>query len=235
MRFASALIGARLIRRYKRFLADMELDTGEQVTVHCANPGAMLGLLHPGGRAWLSRSANQKRKLALSWELAEADFGAGPELVGINTALPNTLVDEALCAGAIATLAGYPQRRREVAYGQGSRVDFLLGGRGPPCYVEVKNVHLMRRPGLAEFPDSRTARGARHLEELAAMVAQGARAVTLFVVQIASATRFTPARDLDPRYAAAFDAARRAGVEMLACRCSVSTDAIVIDRPIAVE
>lgn len=233
MRFASPLIPATLVRRYKRFLADVVLPSGEEVTVHCANPGAMLGLVRPGGRIWLSRSANAKRKLALSWELAEADFGAGPELVGINTALPNALVAEALAGGLIPELAGFGAVRREVPYGAGSRVDFLLTG-DVPCYVEVKNVHLMRQRGLAEFPDCVTARGAKHLSELAALAAAGLRTVTLYVVQIGSAERFTPAHDLDPAYAAAFVRAREAGMETLAYACRVSTEEIVLARRVPV-
>jgi|SRR5215472_501966 len=235
MRFAAPLIPATLIRRYKRFLADVTLASGETVTVHCANPGAMLGLMEPGARVWLSKSANPKRKLGYSWELVEVDFGGGAELVGINTANPNALAAEALAGGRIATLAGYDSIRREVKYGENSRVDFLLEGRGrPPCYVEIKNVHLMRRRGLAEFPDSVTARGAKHLGELAAMAAQGARAVMLYLVQIGSAERFALARDIDTAYAAAFDRARAGGIEAIAHRCRLSHDAIEVAAPIAI-
>jgi sugar fermentation stimulation protein A len=235
MRFAAPLIPATLIRRYKRFLADVTLPCGETVTVHCANPGAMLGLMEPGARIWLSKSANPKRKLGYSWELIEVDFGGGIELVGINTANPNALAAEALAGGRIADLAGYDSIRREVKYGQNSRVDFLLEGRGrPPCYVEIKNVHLMRQRGLAEFPDSVTARGAKHLVELAAMAAEGARAVMLFLVQIGSAERFALARDIDATYAAAFDRARAAGIEAIAHRCRLSHDTIEVAAPIAI-
>ncbi|HET9814986.1 MAG TPA: DNA/RNA nuclease SfsA, partial [Xanthobacteraceae bacterium] len=188
MRFPAPLIPATLVKRYKRFLADVVLDTGEAITVHVANPGAMTGLAPPGARVWLSKSADPKRKLAFSWELVEVDLGAGPELVGVNTAHPNLLVAAALAQGQIAELAGYDSIRREVRYGTNSRVDFLLEGPDrPPCYVEVKNVHLMRRVGLAEFPDSVTARGARHLAELAGVVAAGSRAVMLYLIQICSA------------------------------------------------
>src|SRR4051812_23823709 len=217
MRFVAELIPATLLRRYKRFLADVELADGSITTVHVANPGAMIGLQAPGSRVWLSRSPNKARKLPLSWELVEADFGSGLELAGLNTGHPNAIVAEALAAGAIPELAGYATIRREVKYGKASRVDFLLEQPGrPSCYLEIKNVHLMRRPRLAEFPDSVTARGARHLDELAAMVGQGFRAVMLYVIQIGSADRFALARDIDPAYGLAFDRARAAGVEAIA-------------------
>jgi sugar fermentation stimulation protein A len=229
MRYCSELIPATLIRRYKRFLADVRLDDGGIETVHVANPGSMMGLQAPGSRVWLSRSPNLKRKLPLSLELIEVDFGGGPELVGINTSNPNAIVAEALTAGAIAELTGYETIRREVRYGRASRVDFLLQQASrPDCYVEVKNVHLMRRQGLAEFPDSVTDRGARHLEELGAMARAGSRAVMLFVIQIASATSFDLARDIDPVYGTAFDKARSEGVEALAYTCRVGSDGVFL-------
>jgi sugar fermentation stimulation protein A len=235
MQFAGDLIPATLLKRYKRFLADVRLADGSIVTVHVANPGAMIGLQTPGARVLLSRSPNAKRKLPLSWELVEADFGTGSEFVGINTGHPNTIVAEALAARAIPELAAYSTIRREVKYGKASRVDFLLEAEGlPPCYLEVKNVHMMRQPGLAEFPDSVTARGARHLEELSAMVAAGARAVMLFLIQIGSADRFALARDIDPAYGLAFDRARTAGVEALAYKCLVRPDGIVLSGAVII-
>jgi sugar fermentation stimulation protein A len=235
MRFQSPLIPATLIRRYKRFLADVMLGTGEEITVHVANPGSMIGLATPGSRIWLSKSTNTARKLPYSWELAEVDFGAGTELVGINTGHPNMLVAEALAAKAIPELADYTTVRREVRYGQNSRIDFLLEKNGaPPCYVEIKNVHLMRQPGVAEFPDCVTARGAKHLEELAAMVRQGARAIMLFIIQIGSAERFVPARNIDPQYGAALDRARAIGVDALAWKCAVSATGIEIAHPVPI-
>lgn len=240
MRFSSELVPATLLRRYKRFLADVELADGSVMTVHVANPGGMIGLQAPGSRVWLSRSPNARRKLPYSWELVGVDFGGGNELVGVNTAHPNTLIAEALAAGVIPELAGYESIRREVGYGEGafggaSRIDFLLEGEGrPPCYLEIKNVHLMRRPGVAEFPDSVTARGARHLDELAAMAVAGARAVMLYVVQIGSAEIFSLARDIDPAYGRAFDRARAAGVEALAWRCRMTPQGIDLTQPIPV-
>lgn len=226
------LITGRLIRRYKRFLADVELDSGEVVTAHCANPGSMMGLNAPGLPVWLSVSDDPKRKLRYSWKLAEVDFGwCGPQLVSIDTGHPNTLAEEAIHAGVIAALAGYGMVRREVRYGRNSRIDLLLSGDGetgsqrPDCYVEVKNVHLMRRPGLAEFPDSVTSRGAKHLEELGDMVEAGHRAVMLFVVQMA-AERFAIASDIDPAYGAALTRATARGVEVLVHVCTMAIDRI---------
>jgi len=235
MRFASPLVPATLVRRYKRFLADVVLDTGEALTAHVANPGAMTGLATPGSRVWLSKSDDPRRKLPFAWELLETDFGCGPELVGVNTALPNRLVHEALAAAGIPECAGYPVLQREFKYGQNSRVDFRLHcpERGA-CYLEVKNVHMMRTPGLAEFPDSVTQRGAKHMQELAAAAANGARAVVLFIVQIGSATAFTPARDIDPAYARALDNACEAGVEAIAYTCSISLDGIELGKRVPI-
>jgi sugar fermentation stimulation protein A len=236
MKLPQGLVPATLIRRYKRFLADVELADGRVITAHVANPGAMTGLQAPRARVWLSLSPSKTRKLPYSWELVEADFGNGPELVGVNTIHPNAIVAEALADCAIPELAGYATIRREVKYGAASRVDFLLEHPDrPPCYVEVKNVHLMRTRNLAEFPDSVTARGARHLDELAGMVALGARAVLLFVVQIGSSQRVAVARDIDPTYGHAFDKARAAGVEALAYGCKIDHDCITLAGKIPVQ
>ena len=225
MRFPSPLTEGRLVRRYKRFLADVSIGQGETVTVHCANPGAMIGLAEPGMRVFLSRSQNPSRKLAWSWELVEVE-GA---LVGINTAHPNRLVDEAITAAAIPELAGYDSIRREVRYGTNSRIDFLLcDDARPAAYVEIKNVHLSRSTGLAEFPDSVTARGAKHLAELSAMAAAGHRAVMVYVIQRNDAMEFALARDIDATYAVAFDRAQKAGVEMLAYDCRMSLEDITV-------
>lgn len=235
MKFPAPLIEGRLLKRYKRFLADIDLG-GETVTVHCANPGSMLGLAEPGSRVWLSKSDNPKRKLQYSWELVEVDLGAGPALVGINTAHPNPIVADAIKGGAISELCGFPSLRREVKYGVNSRIDILLETDDlRRCYVEIKNVHLMREPGLAEFPDSVTARGAKHLGELAQMVRDGHRAVMLYLVQRGDAAEFALARDIDPAYGAAFDAARETGVEALAYRCALSAEGIHVERQIPVR
>jgi sugar fermentation stimulation protein A len=174
MRFPSPLIAGRLMARYTHFLADIELADGAVVTAHCANPGSMLGRAAPGSRVWLSRSDKPGRKLPYSWELIEVDLAGGPALVGINTANPNRAIPAAIAAGHVPGLALYNALAREVRYGDRCRIDILLTGPSRvPCYVEIKNVHLKRRPGLAEFPDSVTARGAKHLAELAKLAASG--------------------------------------------------------------
>ncbi len=233
MRFSEPLIPARLVRRYKRFLADVILEDGTEAVAHVANSGAMTGLATPGARVWLSRARTPGRKLAFGWELVEADFGAGAEWVGVNTMHPNLIVAEAVREGRIPELAGYERLRREVKYGANSRIDLLLEGEGrPPCYVEVKNVHLMRRAGLAEFPDCVTARGAKHLAELTVVAASGARAMMVYLCQIGSATSFALARDIDPAYGRAFDAARASGVEAIALVCHLGPSEIDVARAI---
>jgi sugar fermentation stimulation protein A len=235
MRFDPPLTSGTLAKRYKRFLADVVLDNGDMMTVHVANPGAMTGLDRPFSRIWISDSQNPLRKLRYSWELVEADFGNGPELVGVNTGNPNNLVAEVLTTGLLPELRDYTSVKREVKYGTNSRVDFLLESpKLPACYLEIKNVHLMRSPGLAEFPDSITERGAKHLDELGEMVARGSRAIQLYIIQIPSAERFAVARDIDKDYAAAFDRARRRGVELLAWRCAITVEGIDIAAPVPV-
>jgi len=206
MQFDPPLIQGTLLRRYKRFLADITLEDGQEITAHIANPGAMTGLAEPGSTVWLSRSDDPKRKLKWSWQLATAANGA---LVCVNTGLTNTLVDEALHKTIIPGLSG--EIRREVKVGQ-SRLDFLLGG---DTYVEVKAVTLSRDPGLAEFPDAKTARGAKHLRELADLRAQGHRAAMLYVAMRDDCSRFRIARDIDLGYAEALKDALAQGVELL--------------------
>jgi sugar fermentation stimulation protein A len=235
MRFPSPLVRGRLVQRYKRFLADVRLDSGETITAACPNTGAMLGLTMPGAAIWLSRSEAATRKYPYTWEMVEDGSDRAPTLVGINPLHPNRVVGEAIAAGAIKPLGGYETLRREVKYGEASRIDFLLeDARKARCYVEVKNVHLMRRPAHAEFPDCVTARGAKHLRELAAMAAQGHRAVMLYLIQRADAKRFSISGDLDPGYAEAFALARAAGVEALAYRCRMTTEEIVIDKAVPI-
>ena len=233
MRFPSPLVRGTLVQRYKRFLADVRLDDGRLITAVCLNTGSMLGLTAPGSVVWLSESSSPTRKYPFTWELVEADLGKGPTLVGINTGHPNKLVAEAIAGRRVKRLDGYPGLRREVKYGRNSRIDLLLecADKGL-CYVEIKNVHLSRRHGLAEFPDSVTARGVKHLAELADMVRAGHRAMMVFLIQRSDASRLALARDVDPGYAAAFDAAVAAGVEAIALRCRMSPEEIIVDRPV---
>jgi sugar fermentation stimulation protein A len=229
------LVRGRLIRRYKRFLADVALDEGDEVTVACPNTGAMLGLADPGMTVWLSVSQSPTRKYRHTWEIVELPNGPVPSLVGINPMRPNAIVAEAIAAGLVPELAGYDRLRREVRYGERSRIDLLLESDGrPACYVEVKNVHLSRNAGLAEFPDCVTERGARHLAELSTMAAAGARAVMLYLVQRGDAEAFALASDIDPAYAAGFRAARAAGVEALAYSCSLTPETISLNGTVPI-
>ena len=225
MDFPKPLARGRLVQRYKRFLADIVLEDGSEITAHCPNPGAMLGLNMPGLPVWVSRSDDPKRKLAHTLEIVEVDGG----LVGINTMHPNRLVAEALAADAIPELTGYATHRREVNYGKASRIDFLLEHpERAPCWLEIKNVHLRRSGTLAEFPDCVAARSLKHLGELEAMVAEGHRAVMLFVVQRTDCDAFTACRDLDPAFAQGLDSAAMKGVEVLVRSCEVSAQAVRI-------
>jgi sugar fermentation stimulation protein A len=195
----------------------------------------MVGLTAPGSVVWLSRSEAVTRKYPHTWEIVEADLGSGPTLVGINPMQPNRLVAEAIAAGMIKKLTGYENARREVKYGEASRIDMLLEDpRKGRCYVEVKNVHLMREAGRAEFPDCVTTRGAKHLRELSAMVAQGHRAVMFYLVQRADAETFSIAVNLDPGYAEAFKLATVAGVEALAYCCRLTPEEIVVDKAVRI-
>ncbi len=233
MRFQTPLVPAQLVRRYKRFLADAILEDGRKVTAHCPNPGAMLGLDAAGARIWLEPNDDPKRKLAFGWRVVELPGG---HFAGIDTGVPNRVVGEALRARAIPPLAAYGTVRPEVRYGQRSRVDFLLKEPGlPDAYVEVKNVHLRRHGNWAEFPDCVTARGARHLAELSAMVEAGHRAVMLYLIQRTDCARLAMAADLDPGYARVFAAARAAGVEMLAHAAMVSPEGVWLGPPLPVH
>ena len=220
---------ATLLRRYKRFLADVRFEDGREETVHCPNPGAMLGLTEPGLTVWTSLGGSRTRMLAHTWELTEADGG----IVGVNTLTPNRLAAEALVDGMVPEVDAYDSVRREVKYGHASRVDFLLEAADrPPCWLEIKNVHLMRQPGLAEFPDCVAARSLKHLRELQARVALGERAVMLFVVQRTDCDRFDTAADLDPDYAKGLIEAFRNGVEVLCYACDIDLQTLRISRRI---
>lgn len=231
MDFPTPLIRGQLIKRYKRFLSDIELEDGTIVTAHCANSGSMMGLKEPGSEVWLSEANNPKRKLQYTWELVKS----GDSLVGINTALPNGIVAEAIKAGQIPELMNYKILRREVKYGENSRIDiFLQQGEQPDCYVEIKSVTLSRQPGKAQFPDAVTSRGTKHLEELSRMVVQGYRAVMLYLVQRTDCTSFELASDIDPTYASAYNKAIDAGVEILCYQCQINPQQIKVDSPILI-
>jgi len=227
MRFEPPLIEATLIRRYKRFLADVRLGDGTELTVHCANPGRMDGCREPGSPVLLSDSRNPKRKLRYTWELVQV----GTTWVGLNTLRTNAIVREAIEAGAIAELTGYPELRSEVKYGEHSRVDFLLSRGEARCYVEVKNVTLAEG-GCAMFPDAVTARGLTHLHELGHRVAAGDRAVMFYLVNREDCDRFAPAAAIDPGYAAGLKDAVAAGVEVLVYAARVRPEGIEVDHRI---
>ena len=234
MRFQTQLVPARLTRRYKRFLADCVLeDTGVEITAHCANPGSMMGLATPGTKVWLERNDDRKKKLKYGWRLVDHENG---HFTGVDTSVPNRALKAALEAREIAPRAAYSSVRPEVRYGEKSRIDFLLSAPDlPDAYVEVKSVTLSRQQGLAEFPDSVTARGAKHLGELARMAGLGHRAVMLYLVQRTDCTGFTLAADIDPAYAAAYRIARTAGVETLCFDTDISPQGVKIRRTLAVQ
>ena len=229
MKFPAPLIRGTLIQRYKRFLSDVTLEDGSEITAHVANPGSMMGMKDPGMTVWLSPAQNPKRKLQYSWELADV----GGTLVNVNTGHPNRVAEEGILDGAIPELAGYDDLRREVKYGEKSRIDILLskGEDQPLCYVEVKSVTL-KRDQHAEFPDAVTARGTKHLGELSNMVRQGHRAVMLYLVQRGDCGTFSIAGDIDPAYETALHDAIAAGVEILCYGCDVSTDGIFVAKPL---
>lgn len=233
MRFPVSLIGARLTRRYKRFLADVTLDDGTALTAHCPNTGSMLGCQLPGSRVWLSRSDNPKRKYAYTWELVELDGGV---LVGINTGRSNALVREAIESGVIGELGGYDEIRAEVRYGsENSRADFLLSGSDGDCYVEVKNVTAAVQDGVAVFPDAVSTRGTKHLRELMGVVREaGKRAVLCFCVQRTDVDEVRPADDIDPVYGRTLREALAAGVEVVAYRAEMHPEAVVLAERIPV-
>ncbi len=230
-----SLTEGRLLRRYQRFLADVELLDGQMVTAHCPNTGSMLGCKTPGSRVWLSASDNPKRKLAWTWELVETGLADGAArdgvLVGLHTGRSNGLVREAIEASRIPGLEGYDRIRPEVKYGQSSRIDLLLEGEGlPPCYVEVKNVTAAAQNGIAFFPDAVTERGAKHLAEMSAMVVQGARALLVFCVQRDDVTQVRPADHIDPTYGEALRRGMASGVEVVALRADLSPEAIRLEH-----
>lgn len=232
MKFDQPLTTGKLIKRYKRFLADVELENGDVVVAHCANSGSMLGCQEADSTVWLSPNTNPKAKLDWRWEMVEVE-GAP---VGINTSRPNRIVEDAIIAKNIPELVAYNTVKREVKYGQNSRIDLLLSDpedKGLPqlCYVEVKNVTL-KQNDRAEFPDAVTSRGAKHLRELTDMVSDGHRAVMFYLVQRMDCDTCSIAADIDPAYAENLRIAVEAGVEVLCYGCHLDADGIEISRKI---
>ncbi|HJE30561.1 MAG TPA: DNA/RNA nuclease SfsA [Pseudomonas nitrititolerans] len=233
MRFSTPLEAGRLVRRYKRFLADIVSDAGEALCIHCHNTGSMLNCMGEGARVWFQRSNDPRRKLPGTWELVETPQG---RLACVNTARANRLVEEALLDGVIEELAGFTALRREVAYGlENSRVDFRLDYPAGPAYVEVKSVTLgFGDTAVAAFPDAVTLRGAKHLRELAALARDGVRAVQLYCVNLTGIEAVRPASEIDPLYAAALREAVAAGVEVLAYGVEISPEEIRLSRRLPV-
>ena len=233
MRFDPLLEEGRLLRRYKRFLADIETAGGEQLTIHCPNTGSMLNCMSEGCRVWFRRSQDPKRKLPGTWELGETPHG---RLACINTARANALVEEALRGGVITELAGFTGLRREVRFGEeNSRADFRLEFTSGPAWIEVKSVTLgFADSTVAAFPDARTERGARHLRELAAQARAGVRAVQLYCVNLSGIEAVRAAQEIDPAYAAGLREARAAGVEVLAYGAEITPEAIRLVRRLEV-
>lgn len=224
------LEAAVLLRRYQRFFADVALGDGSELTIHCANTGSMRHCLNPGAPCWFSRSDNPKRKLPGTLELVTTDGGL---IAGVNTARSNHLVVEAVNAGVIEELQGYPGIRTEVRYGkEKSRIDLLLEDGARQCFVEVKNVTLEAGGGLATFPDAVTTRGAKHLRELMRVVAGGQRAVLVYCVQLTGIERVSVAAAIDPVYAATLAEAVAAGVEVLAYACKLTPGEIAVERKV---
>ena len=234
MKFSDPLVRGKLIKRYKRFLVDIELESGKVVVAHCANPGSMMNLLLPDAEVWLSLASNPNRKLKYTWEMIRYE----DTLIGLNTSLPNKIVEDAIQQDLVAEFTEYDSLKREVKYGENSRIDILLQSSNlPDCYLEVKSVTLKRPENgnnLAEFPDSVTVRGTKHLHELSGQVANGNRAAMFYLVQREDCNRLSIAGDIDPNYANAFIAARKAGVEMLCYGCSISPEAIKIRRKLEI-
>lgn len=234
MKLTPVLRPAKLLRRYKRFLADVEMPDGRILTVHTPNTGAMTGCAEPGSTAWLRDVNNPRRKYRYSWEVTENLQGV---MVGVHTGITNALVREAIETGVMAELQGYESIRQEVRYGEErSRIDLLLQGHasGRDCYVEIKNVTTCDGQGVGYFPDAVSSRASKHLRELMAMVAQGHRAVILFCVQRGDVERVRPADEIDPLYGRTLRQALDAGVEALAYRAEVSPEAITLNRALPV-
>ena len=229
MKFTKKLIRGRLIKRYKRFLADIELENGEIVTAHCPNSGSMKSCMESGWQVMLSEHTNPGRKYRYTWEMIHN----GKCWIGINTGMPNQIAEEAIQAAMIPELYGYHEIRREKKYGQNSRIDLLLIRNDQQCFVEVKNVTLVEADGCYYFPDAVTDRGRKHLYELMSMIEHGHRAVMLFIVQRSDGNCFRSAVLIDPEYAESLLTAHRQGVEVLVYRAEVSPGGIELAERIS--
>ena len=231
MKFSTPLVPAILIRRYKRFLADVLLDNGDEITVHCPNSGSMKSCAEEGWRVLLSKSSNPGRKYPYTWEMVHN----GKCWIGINTGIPNVIVAEAIHEHSIMDLTGYEELKREVKYGANSRIDILLSSGNKKCYIEVKNVTLVEKDGNYYFPDAVTERGTKHLSELSNMVNLGFRSVMFYVVQRNDGKIFRPASHIDPNYSQALKQAIIHGVEIMVYRADVRPDSITLAEPVACQ
>ncbi len=233
MQFPQPLIKGKLIKRYKRFLADVILEDGTQITAHCANTGAMTGCMPAGANVWLSVSDNPRRKYPHSWQLVEVKPSV---LACINTGLTNKLAHEALLKNQIKELTGFSSCRSEVTYGnEGSRIDFVLDFEAQSAYVEVKHVTLSTQEGVGSFPDAVTKRGQKHLRELIQQLKCGDRAVLLFIIMRTDVNLVTPADSVDAEYGRLLREAVKEGVEVIAYRAKVDPSGMSLDRAIPVK
>lgn len=229
MQFNSPLVPGKLIKRYKRFLADVELNSGEIITAHCPNTGSMKTCDTPGWKVMLSYHENLKRKYAYTWEMVHNRHC----WIGINTGIPNRIAEEAIRKNHIQELQSYPEIKREVAYGKNSRIDLFLKNDTQTCYVEVKNVTLVEEDGNYYFPDAVTERGRKHLFELSDMVSRGHRAVMFFIVQRSDGKLFKPAKHIDSKYAESLKDAHKQGVEILVYQADVKPEGVAIQKKVA--
>jgi sugar fermentation stimulation protein A len=231
MDFRQPLIPGILFKRYKRFLAEIKLESGEFITAHCPNSGSMKTCKEPGWKVLVSESDNPKRKLKYTWEMVHN----GKCWIGINTQVPNKIASEAILNGTIPELSGYSDLKNEVKYGKNSRIDILLSGGKPDCYVEVKNVTLVEEDGYYKFPDAVTERGKKHLYEMLDMIKSGKRAVMLYVIQRSDGTIFKPAYDIDPVYGKSLKEVHQQGIEILAYRADVTPERIELTTRLEFE
>jgi len=234
VRYQPPLIPATLIRRYKRFLADVTLESGEEITVHTPNTGSMMGCSEPGSRIWLRDSNNPKRKYRYSWVMSQNSEGI---LIGVDTMLPNQLVSEAIQNGTVTELQGYAEITQEVPYGkESSRIDLLLTDTDKTdCFVEIKNVTASTEKEVAMFPDAVTQRGSKHLRELIEVVKAGKRGVIFFCIQRSDARSFRPASEIDPEYGDTLKKAINNGVEALAYRAEISPDGVELKYSVPIH